>query len=137
MNFYKVIKENMIVGVCTNDSFRRYQSKHRIIIVSDSDRVEAVDCDGIFYHDTWMADPCFPCETASVIQITEEEYDSLRSQLYDGDIPDDGSLEEEEPAAEPVEEGGEEIRKTAAQILQEQINSVDSQVKLAARFASV
>ena len=38
---------------------------------------------------------------------------------------------------EPAEEGGEEVRKTAAQILKEQIDNVDSQVKLAARFASV
>lgn len=138
MSFYKVVKDSMIVGVCTDDDFRRYQAKHGVIIVSGPDKVEAVDCGGTLYHDTWMAEPCFPCEAASVIQITEEEYDSLKAQLDTGDIPDDGSLEEEVPAEEePAEEGGEEVRKTAAQILQEQIDNVDSQVKLAARFASV
>lgn len=138
MSFYKVIKDGLIVGVCTNDDFRRYQAKHRIIIVSDPDRVEAVDCGGTLYHDTWMEEPGFSCETATVIEITEEEYDDLKAQLDSGDIPDDGSLEVEEPAEEePAEEGGEEVRKTAAQILQEQIDNVDSQVKLAARFASV
>ena len=82
MNFYKVIKENMIVGVCTNDSFRRYQAKHRIIIVSDSDRVEAVDCDGIFYHDTWMATPRMPSWIpAAVALISERERITAREDL--------------------------------------------------------
>lgn len=138
MSFYKVVKDRVVLGVCTDGDFRRYQAKHKIIIVSDPDRVEAVDCGGTLYHDTWMADPCFPCESASVTEITEEEYNSLKAQLDDGDFPDDGSLEEEEPVTEePSEDGGEEVRKTAAQVLQEQIDKVDSQLRLAARFASV
>ena len=138
MSFYKVIKDSVILGVCTDDDFRRYQSKHGIIIVSGPDRVEAVDCGGTLYHDSWMAAPVFACEQASVTEITEEEYGSLKEQLDAGDVPDDGSLEEIEPVEEePAEEGGEEVRKTAAQLLQEQIDNVDSQVKLAARFASV
>ena len=138
MSYYKVVTDGMIVGVCTDEDFRRYQTKHRIIIVSGPDKVEAVDCGGTLYHDAWMAEPGFPCEPASVIEITEEEFENLKEQLGSGEIPDDGSLEEEEPAAEePAEEGGEEVRKTAAQILQEQIDKVDSQLRLAARFASV
>ena len=138
MSFYKVVNDRVVLGVCTDGDFRRYQAKHRIIIISDPDRVEAVDCGGTLYHDTWMADPCLACEPASVIEIAAEEYNSLKAQLDAGDVPDDGSLDEEEPAAEePAEEGGEEVRKTAAQILKEQIDNVDSQVKLAARFASV
>ena len=138
MSFYKVVNDSVVLGVCTDDDFRRYQTKHDIIIVSTPDKVEAVDCAGTLYHDAWMAEPGFPCESASVTEITEEEYNSLKAQLDAGDIPDDGSLEEEEPAEQdPAEEGGEEVRKTAAQLLQEQIDMVDSQVKLAARFASV
>jgi hypothetical protein len=139
MSFYKVVKDRLVVGVGTHDDFRRYQTKHRIIIVSDPDRVEAIDCGGTLYHDTWMATPCFPCEPATVIGIIEDEYNELKAQLDAGKILDDGSLEEEEPVVveEPAEEGGEEVRKTTAQILQEQIDIVDSQVKLAARFASV
>lgn len=138
MSFYKVVKDNVVLGVCTEDDFRRYQAKHRIIIISTPDKVEAVDCGGTLYHDAWMAEPGIPCESATVTSITEEEYNSLKSQLEAGDMPDDGSLEEEEPAPQdPVEEGGEEVRKTTAQLLLEQIDLVDSQVKLAARFASV
>lgn len=137
MSFYKVIKDGLIVGVCTDEDFRRYQAKHRIIIVSGPDSVEAVDCGGVLYHDAWMADLSFPCEEASVTEIAEEEYGRLKEQLDTGDIPDDGTLEEEVLTEEPAEEGGEEVRKTAAKLLQEQIDNVDSQVKLAARFASV
>lgn len=137
MSFYKVVKDRVVLGVCTYDDFRRYQAKHNIIIVSDPDRVEAIDCGGTLYHDTWMATPCFPCEPATVIGIIEDEYNELKARLDSGNMPDDGSLEEEEPVVEEPEEGCEEVRRTAAQILQEQIDIVDSQVKLAARFASV
>jgi len=139
MSFYKIIRDSTIIGVCTEYDFRRWQAKHSIIVVSDRDRVEAVDYNGTLYHDSWMADSGhIPYTPASVTEITEEEYNMLKAQLDDGDVPDDGSLDEEEPAAEePAEEGGEEVRKTAAQILKEQIDNVDSQVKLAARFASV
>ena len=132
MSFYKVIKDGLIVGVCTNDDFRRYQAKHRIIIVSDPDRVEAVDCGGTLYHDTWMEKPGFSCETATVTRIEDEEYESLKAQLDAGDMPDDTSLEEEVPAEqEPAEEGGEEVRKTAAQILNERILSLEKQIRQA------
>lgn len=141
MSFYKIVKDGMIVGVCTDADFRRFQQKHRIIVISDADRVEAVDYGGTLYHDVWMAEPSFPYEGASVIEITKEKYDSLKAQLDDGDISDDGSLDDEvepsEQETEPKDEGDEKIKKTAAQILQEQIKIVDSQVKLAARFASV
>lgn len=138
MSFYKVVKDRVVLGVCTHDDFRRYQAKHKIIIISDPDKVEAIDCGGTLYRDTWMAIPGIPCEPAAVIAITEDEYNELKAQLNAGDIPDDGSLEEEEPAAEePAEEGGEEVRKTAAQILKEQIDNVDSQLALVARFTSV
>lgn len=142
MNYYKVISDQTVIGVCSEYEFRRYQAKHNIIIVSDCDRVECVQIGEGYYHDEWMAEPGFPCEPASVIQIEAEEYNGLKAQLDAGGIPDDGSLEEERPAEqEPAEageeEGGEEVRKTAAQILREQIESIDSQVKLAARFASV
>jgi hypothetical protein len=74
-----------------------------------------------------------------VTEITEEEYNTIKEQLYDGEFPDDGSLLDEvtveEPAPDPSET--ETVRKTAAQILQEQIDESNSQAFLAARFASL
>jgi hypothetical protein len=127
MNFYKIIKDSTIIGVCTAYDFRRWQAKHNIIVVSDRDRVEAVDYNGTLYHDSWMADSGhIPYETASVTEITEEEYNMLRVQLDDGEIPDDGSLDDEVTVEEPASDPGETemIRKTTAQILQEQIEAI-------------
>ena len=140
MSFYKIIRDSTIIGVCTEYDFRRWQAKHNIIVVSDRDRVEAADYNGTLYHDSWMADSGhIPYETASVTEITEEEYNMLKAQLDDGEIPDDGSLDDEvtveEPAPDPDQGEGETVRKTTAQILQEQIEAVAGQVKQAAGFA--
>lgn len=127
MSFYKIIRDSTIIGVCTEYDFRRWQAKHSIIVVSDRDRVEAVDYNGTIYHDSWMADSGhIPYETASVTEITEEEYNMLKSQLDDGEIPDDGSLDDEVTVEEPASDPGETemIRKTTAQILQEQIEAI-------------
>lgn len=135
MNFYKIIRDSTIIGVCTEYDFRRWQAKHSIIVVSDRDRVEAVDYNGTLYHDTWMADSGhIPYETASVTEITEGEYSMLKAQLDDGEIPDDGSLDDEVIVEEPAPDPGETetVRKTTAQLLQEQIEAVARQ---AAGFA--
>jgi hypothetical protein len=140
MNFYKIIKDGAIVGVCTEYDFRRWQAKHSIIVVSDRDRVEAVDYNDTNYHDSWMADSGYiPYETASVTEITEEEYNMLKARLDDGEIPDDGSLDDEVIVEEPAPDPGETetVRKTTAQLLQEQIDESNSQAFLAARFASL
>ena len=140
MTFYKIIRDSTIIGVCTEYDFRRWQAKHSIIVVSDRDRVEAVDYNGTLFHDSWMADSGhIPYTPASVTEITEEEYNMLKAQLDDGEIPDDGSLDEEVTVEEPAPDPGETetVRKTAAQVLKEQIDTVDSQLSLAARFASV
>ena len=138
MSFYKIIRDSTIIGVCTEADFRRWQAKHNIIIVSDQDRVEAVDYNGTLYHDSWMADSGHILyETATVTEITEEEYNTIKEQLDDGEFPDDGSLVDEvtveEPAPDPSET--ETVRKTAAQILQEQIEAIAGQVRTAAGFA--
>ena len=139
MNFYKVVKDNVIVGACSEYDFRRWQPKHRIIVASGPDDVEVVDYGGTYYHDDWMADSGnITYETASVTEITEEEYNSLINQLDDGTIPDDGSLEEvtvEEPAPDSDQGEGETVRKTTAQLLQEQIEAVARQIRQAAGFA--
>ena len=136
MSFYKIIQDSTIIGVCTDNDFRRWQSKHNIIIVSDRDKVEAVDYNGTLYHDSWMADSGhIPYETASVREITEEEYSILKAQLDDGDFPDDGSLDEETEVPvdnpDPDQGGGETVRKTTAQLLMEQIRNLENQIRQA------
>lgn len=138
MTFYKIIRDSTIIGVCTEYDFRRWQAKHSITVVSDRDRVEAVDYNGTLFHDSWMADSGhIPYTPASVTEITEEEYNMLKAQLDEGEIPDDGSLDEEVTVEEPAPDPGETetVRKTTAQLLQEQIEAVASQIRQAAGFA--
>lgn len=142
MSFYKIIQDSTIIGVCTDNDFRRWQSKHNIIIVSDRDKVEAVDYNGTLYHDSWMADSGhIPYETASVREITEAEYSNIKAQLDDGEFPDDGSLdvETEVPAdnPDPDQGGGETVRKTTAQLLLEQIRNLENQIKQADQDADM
>ena len=61
----------------------------------------------------------------------------LKAQLADGEIPDDGSLDDEVTVEEPAPDPGETetVRKTAAQLLQDQIEAVASQIRQAAGFA--
>lgn len=136
MSFYKIIQDSTIIGVCTDNDFRRWQSKHNIIIVSDRDKVEAVDYNGTLYHDSWMADSGhIPYETASVREITEAEYSNIKSQLDDGEFPDDGSLDEETEVPvdnpDPDQGEGETVRKTTAQLLLEQIRNLENQIRQA------
>ena len=136
MSFYKIIQDSTIIGVCTDNDFRRWQSKHNIIIVSDRDKVEAVDYNGTLYHDSWMADSGhIPYETASVREITEAEYSNIKAQLDDGEFPDDGSLDEETDVPvdnpDPDQGGGETVRKTTAQLLLEQIRNLENQIRQA------
>ena len=136
MSFYKIIQDSTIIGVSTDNDFRRWQSKHNIIIVSDRDKVEAVDYNGTLYHDSWMADSGhIPYETASVREITEAEYSNIKAQLDDGEFPDDGSLDEETDVPvdnpDPDQGGGETVRKTTAQLLLEQIRNLENQIRQA------
>ena len=136
MSFYKIIQDSTIIGVCTDNDFRRWQSKHNIIIVSDRDKVEAVDYNGTLYHDSWMADSGhIPYETASVREITEAEYSNIKAQLDDGEFPDDGSLDEETEVPvdnpNPDQGEGETVRKTTAQLLMEQIRNLENQIRQA------
>ena len=138
--FFKIVQDRTIVGVCTENDFRRWQAKHDLVVVSDIDRVEAVDYGGILYHDAWMADSGhLQYSPAAVTEIAEEEYNTIKAQLDDGTIPDDGSLDDEvtveDPAPDPDQGEGVTVRKTAAQILQEQIEAVSSQIRQAAAFA--
>lgn len=142
MSFYKIIQDSTIIGVCNDNDFRRWQSKHNIIIVSDRDKVEAVDYNGTLYHDSWMADSGhIPYETASVREITEAEYSNIKAQLDDGEFPDDGSLDEETEVPvdnpDPDQGGGETVRKTTAQLLLEQIRNLENQIKQADQDADM
>ena len=133
--FYKLVDDKTIIGAVTSDDFRKYQVKHKRILISDEENAQFVEYKDVYYYDDWLR--ALPDGSGitlipvDIVRIEEEEYNSLKEQLDEGDFPADDSLEEEiivndnTDDEEPVV-----VQKTVAQIL-------DEQIKLAAIFAEV
>lgn len=109
MSYYKLIKDNMFVGVATNYDFRVFQHKHNIILSCALNQAQYVQCEEFLYHDNWMAPVTTDSvnyETAEVIQISKEEYDILYKAAEKGDdiYFEQDSPEEDAPIVDPSEE---------------------------------
>lgn len=133
--FYKLVDDKTIIGAVTSDDFRKYQVKHKRVLISDEENAQFVEYKDVYYCDDWLRALPDGCEIeltqVDIVRITEEEYNDLKEQLDEGDFPTDDSLDEEIIIDEPVNDDEQEVvKKTAAQILQRQI-------ELAARFAEV
>lgn len=129
--YYKLIDNNKIIGVITKDNFRKYQSKHGRILFSDEENAQFIEYKNIYYYDDWFR-PLPENSNISrvfidIIKISEEEYENLKEQLDEGDIPEDDSLEEVVTIEEqPNEEEPVIIQKTAVQILNERLNDIEN-----------
>lgn len=103
MNYYKLISGTNIVGIATSLDFRRFQKKHRIILICDEQSAEYVQYKDILYHDKWMlpiATDLYKYESAEVIQIDEQEYNTLKAAL---ETEDEIVVEPETPVEEEPE----------------------------------
>ena len=129
--YYKLINNNKIIGVITKDNFRKYQPKHGRILFSDEENAQFIEYKNIYYYDDWFS----PLPKNSnilrvfidIVKISENEYENLKSQLDEGDIPEDDSLEEVVTIEEPSnEEEPVIIQKTAVQILNERLNDIEN-----------
>ena len=129
--YYKLINNNKIIGVITKDNFRKYQPKHGRILFSDEENAQFIEYKNIYYYDDWFR-PLPENSNISrvfidIVKISENEYENLKAQLDEGDMPEDDSLEEvviieEQPnEKEPVI-----IQKTAVQILNERLNDIEN-----------
>ena len=126
---YKLVKGTEVVDALAELSCVKYNrlAKSPLRCGEDESPGGVITSDGstIYHVDGWAELDGY--DTVHLYEISKVEYDALREQLDCNIIPEDTSLEE------PEEEEG----KTAAQVLKEQIDKVDGQVALAARFASV
>ena len=141
MNYYKIINDNLIVGVVDNDAMRKYQRKHNVILICGANEAQYVQFKDILYHDDWMlsVDDSVPYLLAQIVSINKDEYDELLEQLA---IEDEIIVPNPEPEEEPSQEEeliptDETNPKTVAQQLQEQINELSSQLALATRYAKL
>ena len=88
MRYFKLIKDDTIFGVISNESFRRYQNKYnRIIFTDDIDNAELIKYKDIYYWDNWL-NP-YPSQLTNKIQIfsikieeiDEEQFNILKKAL--------------------------------------------------------
>lgn len=96
MNYFKIIKDLVFIGVATSYDFRRYQLKHKIILVADENTAEYIQINDSYYRDNWMK-PIIsndvPYLSASIISISKEEYESLYEAIENNEQID---IEEQE-----------------------------------------
>jgi len=103
MTYFKMIDGTTIVGIATQDDFRRYQRKHGMILISDIDTAQCVVYKSTYYHDDWLK----PIENGEfiyipvkIVRIEEDEYQRLYEAFQtDEEIHEDP--QDDEPYEEP------------------------------------
>lgn len=103
MNYYKLISGTNIVGIATSPDFRKFQKKHKIILICDEQFAQYIQYKDILYHDNWMlpiTTDLYEYESAEVIQIDEQEYNTLKAAL---ETEDEIVIEPETPVEEEPE----------------------------------
>lgn len=80
MKYYKIIKNKEFIGVGTTLNLRRFQNKHKIILICDETQVQYIQLGDILYRANWMwpeITDSVQYEIADVIRIEKDEYDLL------------------------------------------------------------
>lgn len=80
MKYYKLIKDNEFIGICTTLDMRKFQKKHNIFLICDEAEAQYVQCNGNIYRATWMIpgdSSVKGIQTVDVIEIEQTEYDTL------------------------------------------------------------
>ena len=80
MKYYKIIKNKEFIGVGTTLNLRRFQKKHKIILICDETQVQYIQLGDILYRANWMwpeTTDNVQYEIADVIRIEKDEYDLL------------------------------------------------------------
>ena len=105
--FYKIIKDNSILGVATSDNLIRYQLLHKMYLMASESSAEAIICNETIYHSDWMLEFKAPVEyiEADIVSIDEEEYEALVQAFKTNEtVEDDSSIEPEDEVVEEVPE---------------------------------
>ena len=110
MNYYKLINGKNFVGVVSQLDFRTYQHKHNVLLSCDESEAQYVQFGDIYYRADWMLPITtnkIEYETIKVIQIDEEEYNTLYEAVEKGEeieLPTEQEIPQEEPNIDPNEE---------------------------------
>lgn len=109
MNYYKLISGTNIIGIGLSLDLRRFQNKHRIILLCNEESAQYIQYKDVLYHDNWMlpiTTDTVAYETAEVIRIDEQEYNTLKAALETEDkivVEPETPVEEEPEYVDPNE----------------------------------
>lgn len=80
----------------------RYQPRHSIIIYTDIDHAEYVECNGKYYRDNWLsplATNKIPYIEVKIVNIEEDEFEALKEAL---EVRDEIEIEPEQDAEDII-----------------------------------
>ena len=107
MIYYKIISGDDFVGVATTDDLRRFQEKHRVILICDESLAQFIQVNDVLYHDNWLkpvGENChYEYQTAKIVAIDGSEYESLVEAVENGEEITISDKEEVEEIVEEVE----------------------------------
>lgn len=94
--YYKIVKDNIILGIATSANLIRYQTLHKMYPMASEFSAEAIVCKDIIYHADWMLEFKAPVKyvIADVISINEEEFNILSNAFETNETVEDNLLEE-------------------------------------------
>lgn len=106
MRYYKLLSDTTFIGIASTNSFRKYQSKHNIILRSNEQYGSYIYCNGKLYRDSWMIPPktnIISYEIADVIEISEDEYNALKFAIESNEEIETITQEEDTEETEVIE----------------------------------
>ena len=92
MKYYKIIHDNTFIGVACSSDFVKYQTRNHFYMRTDETDGEFIKYNGLLYRSAWMPpvpnEANKPFEQVTVLEITEEEYNTFASMIErDEEIP--------------------------------------------------
>ena len=106
MKYYKIISDNTFIGVVHSGQFVKEGTTSKRLFYANEQTGQFVDYKGMLYKDYWMP-PVITDKTyimASIVEITEEEYNTFLRALESNEIIEIEDDEDDEPIIIPVEE---------------------------------
>lgn len=83
IRYYKLIRDNSVIGICSSADFRIYQHRHKTLLVCDEMAGQYVQIGEVLYRDNWMqpiTDNTIDYEEIAAYQIDKEEYSLLKGE---------------------------------------------------------
>lgn len=114
--FYKIMQGNTVIDAIAGVQYVVFQERNRLNIIgkkAEAFGIMSSDMSTIWHVDGLAEIPAgSEYQTVAMVEITEEEYDTLREQLAAGDVvedpeeeqqPEEGETEEPEVVMSPTE----------------------------------